>query len=210
MRSVRRAQPSDRTAVVATVIAAFAGDPAWVFLLGGEYDRLAPHFAGALFDVRAGAGTIWVSGDLAAVAMWDPLDRDRVASIEAEIVWRRYRDLAGDAVHARLLRYNEAVHAAAAEERRFYLGVLATHPEHQGRGLATAVLAPVIAEADERGLPCCLETSTVKNRAFYGRRGFTEATEVALSDGPPTWWLRRPPVVAGGRAGAGACRTRSA
>jgi GNAT superfamily N-acetyltransferase len=74
-----------------------------------------------------------------------------------------------------------------------YLGVLATDPARQGEGLATAVLTPVLNEADRLGIACCLETSTVKNRSFYKRRDFTQATEILLPGGPDTWWLRRPP-----------------
>jgi GNAT superfamily N-acetyltransferase len=75
-----------------------------------------------------------------------------------------------------------------------YLGVLATHPARQGEGLATAVLTPILDEADRLGIACCLETSTMKNRRFYERRGFTHATEIILPGGPPTWWLRRAPT----------------
>jgi len=57
----------------------------------------------------------------------------------------------------------------------------------QGEGLASTVIAPVLALADADSLPCCLETSTPQNRAFYERRGFTYALPVALPDAPPTW-----------------------
>jgi GNAT superfamily N-acetyltransferase len=75
-----------------------------------------------------------------------------------------------------------------------YLGVLATHPARQGEGVATAVLTPILDEADRLGIACCLETSTMKNRRFYERRDFTRATEIILPGGPPTWWLRRAPT----------------
>jgi hypothetical protein len=52
---VRRALPSERSAVAAMVAAAFSADPAWTFIFGSEYERLAQHFAAALFDVRARA-----------------------------------------------------------------------------------------------------------------------------------------------------------
>ena len=42
--TIRRAHPQDREAVLATVTAAFAEDPGWAFLMGGEYERLAPEF----------------------------------------------------------------------------------------------------------------------------------------------------------------------
>ncbi|MGH2864580.1 MAG: GNAT family N-acetyltransferase [Solirubrobacteraceae bacterium] len=184
---------------MATVAAAFAQDPAWAFMLGDEYERLAPQFAGALFDARLVSGGVWVTDDLAAVAMWDPPDRSEAAVAHAQRVRARYRDLAGEAVFARHTRYDAAVARASAAGRHWYLGVLATEVSRRGQGLASALIAPVLEEAARLCLPCCLETSTTANRRFYERRGFTQATDVLLRGGPPTWWLRRDPPSATGR-----------
>jgi GNAT superfamily N-acetyltransferase len=195
---IRKASPDDRAAVVTSVVAAFAGDPAWEFLLGNEYERLAGEFAGALFDLRVAGETVWVSEDLAAVAMWDPPDQGDAVPGYAAGVWGRYRASAGEEAFERLARYNDALDGVApAEPGYWYLGVLATHPDRQREGLASAVLAPILDEADRLGLTCCLETSTAGNRRFYERRGFTEATDVVVAGGPPTWWLRRSPGISG-------------
>jgi len=193
MDRVRRARPGDRAAVTATVAAAFAGDPAWAFLHGDDYDRLAPHFAGALFDLRVGSGDVWVTGDLAAAAMWEPPRRPRAPSDGSETQWQAYRARAGETAWRRLVEYEDAVDAARPTTPYWYLGVLATHPDRQREGLASAVMAPVLEQADGAGIDCCLETSTVANKAFYGRRGFTDVTAVPMASGTPTWWLRRPP-----------------
>lgn len=181
--------------MVATVVAAFAEDPAWAFIFGEEYARLAPHFAGALFDVRVASRHVWVTDDLAAVAMWDSPDRSDVVPGHAESVWTRYRTIAGEDAYERVAIYNEAVAGASSAEPHWYLGVLATRPQRQREGLATAVLAPVLDEADRHGLSCCLETSTEGNRRFYERRGFTQATDIVLPGGPATWWLCRAPML---------------
>lgn len=180
--------------MVATVAAAFADDPGWAFIFGDEYGRLAAHFVGALFDVRVASQNVWVTDDLAAVAMWDSPGKSDAAPGYAESVWARYRATAGEDAFDRLARYKDAVAVASPAECYWYLGVLATSPERQREGLATAVLAPILDEADRRGIACCLETSTADNRRFYERRGFTQATEVVLPDGPTTWWLRRAPT----------------
>jgi GNAT superfamily N-acetyltransferase len=177
--------------VTSTIAAAFAGDPAWAFLLGSDYERLASEFAGALFDGRAARGTVWVSDDLATVAMWDAPGEGNDQSEQARDIWARFTALAGEQVHGRLVAYNRALGAVAPNEPYWYLGVLATHPRRQREGLASAVLAPVLEEADRSAIACCLETSTEGNRRFYERRGFTEPTAVQLVDGPPTWWLCR-------------------
>lgn len=189
---IRRALSLERPEVLRTVTAAFAEDPAWRFLMSDGYERLAPHFAGALFDLRIGPGNVWVSDDLATVAMWDGPSGSDDQPRRAEEVWARYRAAAGDDAYERHVAYNNALAAVAPAEPYWYLGVLATHPARRREGLATAVLRPVLSEADQDRLTCCLETSTEANRRFYERRGFSEATVVELQAGPPTWWLRRP------------------
>ncbi len=88
--------------------------------------------------------------------------------------------------------YEAALDAVGPVRPYWYLGVLATHPDHQGRGLATTVLRPGLAAADAEGWDCWLETSTPANKAFYAGRGFTGSVAVDIPGGPPTWWLRRP------------------
>jgi GNAT superfamily N-acetyltransferase len=180
--------------VVKTVAAAFARDPAWGWLLGDDYERLAPEFAGALFDLRVGSGNVWVSDDIATVAMWDSPGDAAESSERAKQVWERYRSAAGGQAYQRLVHYSEGLAAVSPAEPHWYLGVLATHPARQREGLASAALEPVLDRADQSGLACCLETSTGANRRFYEHRGFVESADVPLPSGPPTWWLQRPPA----------------
>jgi GNAT superfamily N-acetyltransferase len=191
MDSVRPAHPRDRSAVTAAVAAAFARDPAWNFLFGDDYDRLAPLFAGALFDLRVGSGDVWVTEDVSAASFWEPPGRQREPAPVP--VWDAYRAAVGEKVWQRLADYEGAVDTARPTTPYWYLGVLATRPDRQRQGLASAVMAPILARADSDGIECCLETSTESNRAFYERRGFTVVTAVHITAGPPTWWLRRLP-----------------
>ncbi len=184
------AAAEDRESVVRTVVAAFAADPAWRWLLGSHDDALAPLFAGSLFDQRVGSGTCWVTDDCSSVAMWEspvgPADDVRRQA------WAPFRARAGSAVLERVSSYDSVVHAVAPSEPFWYLGVLATHPDRHGRGGASRALEAALARVDAEGLPSCLETSTPGNRAFYERRGFTDAIEVPVPGGPATWWLTRP------------------
>lgn len=191
---IRRASPGDRAGVLATVAGAFAQDPGWAYILGEEYEALVDHFAAALFEARVVSNNVWVTDDLAAVAMWDSPGKSDAETAHAEEVWARYRATAGEDAFERLASYNGAVAATSPAEPHWYLGVLATDPRRQREGLASAVLAPTLEEADQLGLACCLETSTAGNRRFYEHRGFTQVTEIHLPGGPPTWWLRRPPA----------------
>ncbi len=191
MPTVRQASRGDRAAVVKTVVAAFDGDPAWAFLMDGLYAERAPRFAEALFDSRIAAGTIWVTEDLASVAMWNPPSEDDAPQPGVGEIWARYRDTVGPQAFNRLTAYNDAVKSASSrEDPHWYLGVLATHPLRQREGLASAVLEPALSQADQTGICCYLETSTEHNRSFYKGRRFTDATPLDLPGGPPTWWMR--------------------
>jgi GNAT superfamily N-acetyltransferase len=189
--AVRLAAPDDRDAVVATTASAFAGDPAWDFILGPGNRAGAEAFAGALFDARVVRGTVWVTDHAASVAMWDRVAPER--STEAAVdPWPAFRDEVGEQVWQRLWVYDSAVKGSGPDRPYWYLGVLATHPDRQGEGLAGAVLEPGFAAAADDGWDCWLETSKPTNKPFYAGRGFTEEVAVAGLECPPTWWLRRP------------------
>jgi GNAT superfamily N-acetyltransferase len=190
---IRRALPGDRRAVTETVASAFARDPAWTFLLGERYRQLAPEFAGALFDQRVGAGSVWISAELTAVAMWDRPGgaAERTPQTERD-AWTAFNQLADSGARARLAAYDAAIHRARPQRPHWYLGVLATHPAHRRKGLASAVLEPALKTASAEQAACFLETSTDSNRRFYERRGFQVEKDITAPGAPQVWWMRRP------------------
>ena len=187
---MRAATLADVDAVTTTVAAAFAGDPAWSFIVGPDNHSARLAFARALLLPRIHQGTAWVSDDCMAVAMWD---RKSIGGPpEDGAWWTPFRAEVGELIWERLQAYESSLEAVPPARPYWYLGVLATHPDHQGRGLATAVLRPGQDAADAEGWDCWLETSTQANKAFYASRGFTDSVTVDIPGGPPTWWLRRP------------------
>src|SRR3954451_5955459 len=75
----------------------------------------------------------------------------------------------------RLLGQIEKVHP---KEPHWYLAVLGTDTAHQGKGIGSALLAPVLATCDEEGLPAYLESSKESNIPFYNRHGFEVTSEI--------------------------------
>jgi ribosomal protein S18 acetylase RimI-like enzyme len=69
-----------------------------------------------------------------------------------------------------------------------YLPYLGVEPDRQGQGLGTRLLRPILAHADESGLPCYLETSTERTRALYRRHGFEVVGEGDVEEGGPRLW----------------------
>ncbi|MEV0565110.1 GNAT family N-acetyltransferase [Dactylosporangium sp. NPDC050588] len=172
------ATPAHRDAVVATVVAAFAADPAFRFFYPDDatFDGDAAALAGGLFDARVGHGTVWVADGGAAVAMWDGPDAPPSDHVPT----------------GRFAVYEHAVAAVMPKDRRWYLGVLACHPEHRGRRLARAAMAPALRRAAEDGLPALLETSNPGNVEVYRRAGFDVVEHLTVDGRLPVWIMRRP------------------
>jgi hypothetical protein len=188
---VRRALPSERSAVAAMVAAAFSADPAWTFIFGSEYERLAQHFAAALFDVRVNSSTVWVTDDLAAVAMWDSPGKSAESPEYAEEVWKRYRATSGAEAYLRLLAYNDAVMAVAATAAGdYWCERCARTGSRGGRSPADRLLPGDL----DRGEPALLRTPRLhagKRCAGAGRTGHVVAAQGSGAVLSPLQWLAR-------------------
>ena len=85
-------------------------------------------------------------------------------------------------------------HEHPREPPHWYLAVLGTDPPRQGRGLGSAVLAPVLERCDAVGLGAYLESSKEANIPFYRRHGFEVLGELRAPGGaPPVWTMWREP-----------------
>jgi GNAT superfamily N-acetyltransferase len=193
---VRRLEPAERDRALTTVVAAFESDPLlrWVWPEDGRYASCAPGFFGLLLDLRRAGGEVWAASGGAAVAMWDP--PGGLYRHPAEDPWPALQETFTDGERARWVVYEELM-GGRGPAPHWYLGVLATDPEQRRRGLAGAVVAPVLAAADRTGVPAYLETASAANVPFYARFGFAVEREVDLPDaGPRCWLLRRGPQAA--------------
>ena len=84
--------------------------------------------------------------------------------------------------------------AARPAERHFYLDAVGVVPTQRRRGVASGLLAPVLAQCDGDGIPAYLENSDPANIAFYGRNGFVEIGPLPMPVGcPPIVAMRRSP-----------------
>jgi GNAT superfamily N-acetyltransferase len=66
----------------------------------------------------------------------------------------------------------EACHKTWMSQPHWYLMMLGVDPDRQNCGIGSALLQPVLAQADRDNLPCYLETSTAEAVRFYQRQGF--------------------------------------
>ena len=178
-----------------TLQAAFWDDPVLAWLLPDESSRsrrLANLFGVLLRTHYLSMRTVWTTPDQMGAALWAPpghwrlplLDVVRAAPVLALTLGRRA--IPGRAFLDEIDRRHPA-------EPHWYLGVLGTSPDHQGSGIGSTLLQPVLAHCDREGLPCYLESSKDSNIAFYARHGFVVTEEISAVDAPTVWPMWREP-----------------
>lgn len=77
--------------------------------------------------------------------------------------------------------------------RHWYLMLVGVLPECQGQGVGSALLQPVLQQADRDLLVCYLETAAERDVSFYQKHGFDVLNKGDLGDGFSFWTMRRLP-----------------
>ncbi|MEU4472943.1 GNAT family N-acetyltransferase [Micromonospora sp. NPDC023888] len=180
------ATPADRSAAVASLVAAFVKDPVLRHLFPDEetYPRYAATFFGNLFDKRVHRSSIWTIGGGASVAIWEPPAGHPADPPAAGHGSPEEAGYPAD-VLARVQGYEQTMHDALPAFPFWYLGVLGTHPDSAGRGWGRAVMRAGLERAAADGLPAILETSNPGNVELYRRAGWEVVG--SLSEPVPTW-----------------------
>jgi ribosomal protein S18 acetylase RimI-like enzyme len=82
---------------------------------------------------------------------------------------------------------------ALMPEPHWYVAAIGIDPDHQGKGLGSALMRYGIARADRDKTPIYLETETESNVGFYQRLGF-DVIEEFTPDGLDVlmWLMTRP------------------
>jgi ribosomal protein S18 acetylase RimI-like enzyme len=176
--SIVAAAPAERADVLATITAAFEGDPACRAFWPDRaaFRRHFPRFV-ELFGGPAEADR---TRDGLGAALWlapgvEPDPEPLMAHLEATLpADRKAALLAG-------LERQAALHPHAPH---WYLPFIGVRAEARGRGIGGALLAHRLARADRDGLPAYLEATSRRGLALYRRHGF-EVTGVVESPGYP-------------------------
>ncbi|HTA36451.1 MAG TPA: GNAT family N-acetyltransferase [Solirubrobacteraceae bacterium] len=178
--SARVAVASDLDRAVATVTAAFAGDPVWnwAFRDGVELERWW-----RLLMENAFANS-WIStvGDYEAVSVWIPPGGNELSDADEQRVEPLLRELAGSRAPqvAQLLDRFDAAHPK--DVPHYYLSLLATQPAQRGRGIGMGLVADKLALLDAESTPAYLESSNPANHARYERVGFERTGSFSTPD----------------------------
>jgi len=197
MAEARPVRPEDLPAMGRSLGRAFSDDPvlthlspkspAWVDRATGFFTAAARH------RMRQGPGCVWTVDGVHGGAVWAPPGQWK----ETPAAMARAMPAALNLFRGRILvalgflSTMEKAHPRAPEH--WYLAILGTDPDHQGTGVGSALLAPVLERCDAEGTPAYLESSKLSNVAFYARHGFEERETLVIDGGPTMYPMWREP-----------------
>jgi GNAT superfamily N-acetyltransferase len=194
---VRLAEPRDVPRIAATLTVALADSrwTRWALPDDGRMQRLT-----RLHELDGGhrgvaTQSAWVTDDVAAVAVWEPpagtspLPADVAAALARELPY-----LAADR-WAAVSDTAALIETARPAEPHWWLAHLGVRPSSRRRGLAAAVLAPVIVRCDTEGTLAAVAVYSWANVRFLRGFGFAVTAELRTSDDElPLWVLVRQPL----------------
>jgi GNAT superfamily N-acetyltransferase len=194
--SVGRASADKMPAMAGVLARAFHDDPAFSWVLRADPRRmqiLERGFELFLNRIWLEQEETYTTAGTVAVAVWERPDEWRVPVSRQLTMLPAMVKVFGRHL-PRVLRALTVLERKHPRERHYYLPFIGVEPGWQGRGLGSAVLAPVLERCDEQRMPAFLEASTPRNRALYERHRFAVTEEFRLGGGaPPQWRMWRTP-----------------
>ena len=179
-----------RSAVLATLVSAFADDPVerWVYPDEQQYRTHFPRFLAALGGHSFDQGTAWAATDLTAVALWLPPG----VEADGEAIVRVLTESVSADKHEETFEVLGQMDQAHPTYPHWYLPWLGVDSSAQGAGLGGSLLAHCLQLVDQTGLPAYLETPNPRTVPLYERHGFTVAGTTSSPTCPPLTFMTRP------------------
>ncbi|MEO8456972.1 MAG: GNAT family N-acetyltransferase [Chloroflexota bacterium] len=129
-------------------------------------------------------------GRLLGVCGADPPGGSQMTDADMTAIMNAF-NTAGPDTFRRTLEMLQQFAAKSPQQPFWNLGPVGVDPEHQGRGIASAMLTAFCTRLDGQHAASFLETDVEKNANLYARFGY-ELTEQATILGFPMWFMWRP------------------
>lgn len=197
---ITRLREADLPAAAEMLSRAFYDDPLQIHTLPDPHERAAR--SPALFSAALRYGLLFgevltnAGGPPAGIAIWIGPDAwDITPERAAAAGFDQLPDTLGAEATDRFftaLAAAEPYHRRDVRPDHWWVMVLGVAPEAQGKGIARALLQPVMDRAHDAGQQCYLETANPANIAFYEHLGFERVAElIAQPSGIRFWTFRR-------------------
>lgn len=179
---------------------AFVNDPFLCYLAPNavKRKRLTPEFVGIVVNYCALYGEVWTTATQWGAACWLPpgktsptlsgMIKTGMLTMPLKFGWAGFQRFLA------VVNYTEALHKQFAGGPHWYLWGMGIDPAQQRKGIGSALLQPVLAQADQAGLPCYLETQNAANLSFYQKHGFAVVSDgVVPKETLQVWAMVRTP-----------------
>ena len=194
---------SQKDRAVEVLTQAFQADPMYAYFFSDprEQARWLPGLWDGVVEYTLRYGEVYTTAHVSGVACWlCPGNTDltlwRMLRTRMRLA-RAFMRFGPDTRRKSLavLGYVEKEHKRLMGKRlHWYLWALGVEPACQGQGIGGKLIQPVLAQADQAGVPCYLETETEQNVAFYQKRGFVVASAGPVpGHGLSLWMMVREP-----------------
>lgn len=181
--------------MAATLARAFDDDPLIGWFFPDERGRRArlPGFMAALTRISSlPHGAVYTTDGHHGAALWNPPGTWQTSLAGqlrlGPVMLRHLRTRMATAIRA-----FSVIERQHPKEPHWYLLMLGTEPALQGKGIGSALMAPVLDRCDDNGVPAYLESSKERNIPFYSRHGFRVTGRIDLPGGPSIWPMWRDP-----------------
>lgn len=178
-----------------TLALAFHFDPVqcWLFPLDNNRDQKSQYIFEVFLRRLIPRGTVFTTPGLEGTALWMDPQQVRSGLVEQiKLGFEILPVLGGSVLHG--LLWHLKVELRQPAYPHYYLFVLGVAPEHQGKGIGTALLQPVLKKCDAEQTRAYLETGKKENVLFYQHQGFEVTQKISLPDGPTVYQMVREPI----------------
>jgi ribosomal protein S18 acetylase RimI-like enzyme len=193
---------SQNQAAVEILTQAFTADPMFNYFTRGESSKLRAieHFSRSVLLYSQDYEQIYTTAnELKGIALWIPPGQFPMNDIRL-LKLGGYRFLVNLNLWKileffSLFNQAEKYHRSDVPQPHWYLLMLGVSPKHQSQGIGSALIQPVLQQADRDGLPCYLETTTEKGVRFYQKAGFEILRTIEFDRGNQIiWTMKREPL----------------
>ena len=180
---MKRATLADVDLIKRILLVSFKNDPHVNWLLEESKNKIKLNF---LIDYvvhqTLRKGEIYLSDDNNAVALWD---FERNEKMSFHYIWRNLAFLIRIGIKSvvRILKSEAHIHNNFRKYPRYcHLYMIGVLPEAQGKGLASALMNPMIQRMKEKSIPVFLETANPRNVDIYKKKGFKTFETLTIGD----------------------------
>ncbi|MDD7939457.1 GNAT family N-acetyltransferase [Actinomycetospora lutea] len=191
---IRTATPE--TSGLGDVLArAFQEDPVFTWWIPDADRRRAtlPPFFDLFVETFLVHDLVYVDADTTGTVVWGP-PSNPLGIEDEEAFGVRMEEIVAETDLPRVIEIVTTLAEHHPSDPHYYLQWAAVLPEHQGRGIGSVLLAPVLQRCDREGVPAYTEATSLHNCRLYERHGFAFISEIAPADGPPLYRMWREPT----------------